>query len=90
MKERSDIMVVDESMMSPRTKRQIRMYEELFRKFEDSGFDVSSLYDADKYVDPFAMQGSIDGDLVYGGLYRSFWSRVSRPLGRGGCQKEKK
>ena len=51
MKERSDIMGVDESMMSPRTKRQIRMYEELFRKFEDSGFDVSSLYDADKYVD---------------------------------------
>lgn len=51
MKERSDIMVVDELMMSPRTKRQIRMYEELFRKFEDSGFDVSSLYDADKYVD---------------------------------------
>ena len=47
MKERSDIMVVDESMTSPRTKRQIRMYEELFRKFEDSGFDVSSLYDAD-------------------------------------------
>lgn len=36
MKERSDIMVVDESMMSPRTKRQIRMYEELFTKFEDS------------------------------------------------------
>lgn len=27
------------------------MYEELFRKFEDSGFDVSSLYDTDKYVD---------------------------------------